>query len=322
MLKVNLDNLDFFGAGLKRPECVLATAAGNLYTSDWDGGVARIDPLGRVEKFLARSPGFDLKPNGIALCRDGSFYIAHLGDEGGVYRLQRNGDLELVLGEIDGEPLPAVNFVLLDANERLWITVSSRLNPRAQDFHPGAASGFIVLLDRQGARIVADGLGYTNEVALSPDGKWLYVNETFGRRLSRFPLAVDGKLGPRETVTEFGPGTYPDGLCFDQQGGLWVVSIVSNRLFYLAPGSCQAQLVLEDVDPEHLAWVEEAFQQGSMEPSHLGEMRSHKLGSISSIAFGGPDLRTAYLGSLLDQRLARFHAPVAGHPPVHWAFDS
>lgn len=322
MLNLALDNLDFVGTGLNRPECVLATAAGNLYTADWDGGVARIDPLGKVEKFLARSPGFDLKPNGIALCRDGSFYIAHLGDEGGVYRLQRNGDLELVLGEIDGEPVPPANFVLLDAHERLWVTVSTRLNPRTQDFHPGAACGFIALLDKQGARIVADGLGYTNEVAISPDENWLYVNETFGRRLSRFPLAIGGQLGQRETVTEFGPGTYPDGLCFDEQGGLWVVSIVSNRLFYLEPGSRHAQLVLEDADPEHLAWVEEAFQQGSMGREHLAQVQSLKLGSISSLAFGGPDLRTAYLGSLLDQRLARFRVTVAGRPPVHWNFDS
>jgi sugar lactone lactonase YvrE len=322
MQNLDLDNLDFVGTGLNRPECVLATAAGNLYTADWDGGVARIDPLGKVEKILARAPGFALKPNGIALCRDGSFYIAHLGDEGGVYRLQRNGDLDLVLGEIEGSPLPAANFVLLDAHERLWITVSTRLNPRTLDFHQGASSGFIALLDRKGARVVADGLGYTNEVSISPVGNWLYVNETFGRRLSRFPMATDGQLGRRETVTEFGPGTYPDGLCFDERGGLWVISIVSNRLFYLEPGSNRAQLVLEDADPEHLSKIEEAFQQRRMGREHLAQELSLKLGSISSLAFGGPDLRTAYLGSLLDQRLARFRAPVAGRRPVHWTFDS
>lgn len=321
MPNLELDRLDFFGSGLNRPECVLTTAAGNLYTADWDGGVARIDPMGRVEKFLARDPGFTLKPNGIALCRDGSFYIANLGDEGGIYRLQRNGDIELVLGEIDGEPVPPANFVLLDSDERLWVTVSTRLNPRARDFRPSAASGFIALIDKKGARIVADELGYTNEVAISPDKKWLYVNETFGRRLSRFRLTGDGQLGPRETFTEFGPGTYPDGLGFDERGGLWVVSIISNRLLYLEPGSRKAKIILEDADQEHLDWVEEAFQQGAMGREHLDKVHGLKLRNISSIAFGGSDLRTAYLGNLLDQRLLRFHTPVAGHPPVHWHFD-
>jgi sugar lactone lactonase YvrE len=48
------------------------------------------------------------------------------------------------------------------------------------------SDGFIVRVDDAGARIVADGLGYTNEVQLDPSGERLYVNETFGRRLSRW----------------------------------------------------------------------------------------------------------------------------------------
>lgn len=322
MIKLGLDQLEFIGSGLNRPECVLATAAGNLYTADWDGGVARIDSNGRTEKYLAREPGFDLKPNGIALCPDGSFYIAHLGDEGGIFRLQRNGQLEQIVSEIEGEALPPANFVLLDSQERLWITVSTRLTPRARDYRPDAASGFIALLDKSGVRVVADDLGYTNEVAISPDEQWLYVNETFGRRLSRFPMKENGQLGHRETVTEFGPGTYPDGLCFDAQGGIWVVSIVSNRLLYLEPGSSSAKIILEDVEPEHLAWVEEAFQRGDMGRPHLDQVRSTKLRNISSLAFGGSDLHTVYLGNLLDQRLIHFRSPVAGRPPVHWTFDS
>ena len=46
-------------------------------------------------------------------------------------------------------------------------------------------------MDEAPARVVADGLGYTNECAIHPSGQWLYVNETFARRLSRFRLAAD-----------------------------------------------------------------------------------------------------------------------------------
>jgi hypothetical protein len=42
------------------------------------------------------------------------------------------------------------------------------------------------------------------------------------------------------------------------------------------------------------------------------------LRSLSSIAFGGPDRRTAYLGSIAGDRLWRFQAPVARQKPVHW----
>src|SRR3546814_6733080 len=48
------------------------------------------------------------------------------------------------------------------------------------------------------ARIVADGLGYANEVKIDPSGAYLYANETMARRLSRWRL-TSGRLGPRET---------------------------------------------------------------------------------------------------------------------------
>ena len=38
----------------------------------------------------------------------------------------------------------------------------------------------------------------------------------------------------------------------------------------------------------------------------------------SSLAFGGADLKTVYLGSVRMTRLARFTAPVAGEPLAHW----
>ncbi len=176
----------------------------------------------------------------------------------------------------------------------------------------------IILADKKGARIVAEGLGYTNEALPDPSGRWLYVNETFGRRTSRFAIE-DGGLGPRETVAEYGPGTFPDGLAFDQENGLWVVSIVSNRVIRVTPDGGQ-KIILEDSDPAWLEQVELAFQAGRMGRPHLDQVHARRLKNISSIAFGGPDRRTGYLGNLLDDRIYRFDSPVAGAEPVHWHF--
>lgn len=38
------------------------------------------------------------------------------------------------------------------------------------------------------------------------------------------------------------------------------------------------------------------------------------------IADGFDDLRTAYLGCLLDESIYQFESPYAGHPPTHWNF--
>ena len=318
--RVALADLRFVGAGLRRPECVLATARGELYTADWRGGVALTRADGGQSLFLGKlSRGRELRPNGIALRADGSFLLADLGDEiGGVFRLDRAGNLEPLIEEVDGIALPPSNFVVEDG-DRIWLTVSTRHRPRALAYRSDIADGFIVVIDERGARIVADGLGYTNEAVPSPDGEWLYVNETFARRLTRFRIGRAGALSARDTVTSFGHGTFPDGLAFDAEGGVWITSIVSNRVIRVASDGSQT-VMLEDADLVHLDWVERAFLDGKMDRPHLDHAGGRVLKNISSLAFGGPDLRTAYLGCLLGDSIASFRTPVAGHPPSHWTY--
>jgi len=318
---MNLDALSFVGSGLHRPECVLCTAHGDIFSADWRGGVAHILPSGEQRLYTGVTPdGRLLRPNGIALNADGSFLVADLGEEkGGVFRLTRDGDVSVFVDQIDGQALPPSNFVFTDHLKRTWITVSTRRIPRAAAYRADVADGFVVLVDGKGARIVADGLGYTNEAAIHPDGRWLYVNETFGRRLTRFPLKTDGELGPREVVSEFGEGTYPDGLTFDAEGCAWITSIISNRVIRVLPDGT-SRLMLEDADAGHVDWVERAFRDNQLGRPHLDAIRSRRLKNISSLAFGGSDLRTLYLGCLQGDRIASFRQNVPGCPLSHWNY--
>jgi len=42
------------------------------------------------------------------------------------------------------------------------------------------------------------------------------------------------------------------------------------------------------------------------------------LGNASSLAFGGPDLRTLFIGTLAGSRIAAIASPVRGAEPVQW----
>jgi DNA-binding beta-propeller fold protein YncE len=319
-LRVRTEEVRAIGTGLVRPECVLATRAGTLYSADWRGGVASTDARGSTLIGPRAPHGRPLRPNGIALRRDGTFLLADLGEtQGGVFALSRDGDVTPFLLSVDGIELPPTNFVAQDAAGRVWVTVSTRLAPRARAYRADVADGFIVLIDERGARIVADGLGYTNEALLDPAGRHLYVNETFARRLTRFRVGTDGALTHRETVATFGRGTYPDGLAFDAHGHAWITSIVSNRVLRVAPDG-SATTVLEDCDDAHVAWCEEAYLAGTLGRPHLDRAAGRVLRNVSSLAFGGEDLRTAYLGSLAGDAILWFRSPVAGHPPVHWTW--
>lgn len=133
----------------------------------------------------------------------------------------------------------------------------------------------------------------------------------------RFDIGPDGDLSGRTTVAQFGHGTYPDGIALDEADGLWVVSVASNRLIRVAPDGRQ-HIVLEDSDAAHLAQLEGAHGEHRLTRAELTRPLPTTLKNISSLAFGGPDRRTAYLGSVAGDRLATFRSPVAGVAPVHW----
>lgn len=313
-----LGRIERVGGALCRPESVICTRSGRLFAADGErlvrevsrDGSVPLDTLGVPEGFLA---------NGIALLEDGAFLIANLGGEGGVWRRHPDGALVPLLLEVEGQRLPPTNFVGVDAAGRYWITVSTRLVPRDLAFDGRTEDGFIVLIDGGGARVAADGLGFTNEAHVHPSGRWLYVNETVARRLSRFAVLDDGGLGARETVVEFDDGTYPDGFAYDANGEVWVASVVSNRLVHVAADGRQT-VFLEDQDPDLLREVDERHRNGRFDRADIDRGATRELANMSSVAFGGPDLETLYLGSLAGNSIVTCRAPVAGHPPPHWTW--
>jgi sugar lactone lactonase YvrE len=312
-----LSGLSPMGGGLVRPECVLATASGDIFASDGRGGVSKMRPDGSVELILAKKTPKQFLVNGIALLPDRSLLLANIEPDGGVWRLMPDGSLAEHLVEFEGKPLP-VNFVGVDHLQRLWITVSTFVVPRTQAFcRGGAADGVIIVMDRRGARIVADGLSFTNEAKVDPSGRFLYVNETVGRRLNRYEIAPDGALRHREVVAEFGSGHFPDGLAFDAEGGVWVTSVVSNRITRVDPGAGRSEIMFEDADLAHVDTIEKSFQAGIYRGADAGPGR---LGCLSSLAFGGPDLRTLYFGSIFETRLFTARSPYPGVSPPHWTY--
>ena len=306
---VSVSALERVGSDLHRPECVVTHPDGDVFVPDWRGGVTRLKADGSQETWLAKTTK-DIRPNGIAMLPDGSFLLANLGVDGGVWRLHRDGHLVPFVTDIDGTPLPPANFVTVDRLGRTWISVSTRRAPRQGAWRQDVADGFIVLVDGRGARVAADGLHYTNEVRPDPSGTWLYVVETFGRRLVRFRLADDGGLGAREMVVTLGRGCFPDGFAFDAAGGIWLTSLVSNRLMRVHGGVVET--VLEDVNDEYVNEVERAFAAGEMRQEHLGMIPGTTLQQLTSVAFGGPDGRTVFLGSLHAACVYQFRAAIAG----------
>lgn len=266
-----------------------------------------------------------LRPNGIALEENGTILLAHMGEnEGGVYRMFYDGSVDAVALTVESQPMPPTNFVVKDSTGRIWLTVSTRISPRADDYRLGARTGFIAVVEpgTTDARIVADGLGYTNECVVDERRGELWVNETFGRRLTRYRMkdfnSAAVSLTHSTLINRFGAGTYPDGLALDDDGYLWITSIVSNRILRVSRNGA-ITIMFEDSDTDHLQWTEKAFLENRLGREHLDVAQGKFMKNISNIAFGGPDRQRLYVGNLSGDSLPCFNTEFRGAVMPHWS---
>lgn len=325
------------GHDLQRPECILAEPDGTLWAADARGGVMRIAPDG-TQRFIGQqadarfgqasagdAAAVEHKfttgtlPNGLAFAENGDILISNFGTDR-LERMTRDGQSRVLADSIDGQPIGKVNFVLRDAKGRIWITVSTRVNPWTKAAGTRVRDGYVAVLDATGLYVVADGFHFTNEIRLDARGEWLYIVETTGPHITRMRL---DERGPRVRLTEreiFGPshlGGFPDGIAFDAHGNLWCTLVMVDQLIALTPQG-DKRLLLDDGKPEASARLLEAMAAGHVSPETMVAAHGTLAPWMASITFGGPDLRTVYLGSLMGTSIPSFASPVAGLPLAHW----
>jgi hypothetical protein len=194
-----------------------------------------------MEIFFGGLPG----PEGLAFANDGALVIGSA--VGTVRRLGRDGNVT-ILAEL-GEPLAGV-AVLRDgrvlvasfSGNRVW-SIDKQGNAsvlasgipganyiaqtrRGQIFVSASSNGTIVDIASGTPVVRASGLNFPNGLALGR-GKYLYVAETGGSRVSRLPIGNDGTLGTAEV---FASGlALVDGIALDREGNLLAVG--NDRLY-------------------------------------------------------------------------------------------
>ena len=287
--RLSAGDFGVYGSDLSRPECVLAEADGTVWVSDDRGAVTRIAPDGKQTLIGSMRAA----PNGLAMDREGTIFIANI-DDSKVYRLHKDGREEVILDSFEGKSLGSVNFTFIDAQGRLWITVSTLTTPRINALHQKITDGFILRMDPGGPVKVVDGLCFTNEVRISADGKMLYIVESGYGCVSCRPIGADGSLGPRSVLgsSPVFEGAIIDGIALDAEGNVWATEVKKNSILVITPQG-RVHTVFQDPEGKTLVFP-------------------------TSIAFGGPDRKTAYIGSLRQKQLATFRSPIAGAPMAHW----
>ncbi len=204
---------------------------GKLWFSDMQGlHVMTVDTAGRADKIVKISGS----PSGLGWLPDGRLQVVSMLDRR-LLRLDPEGLVEVA----DLSPLASFhcNDMVMDSQGRAYI------GNFGFDFAANAPvePAEIVLATPEGhARVVAEDLLFPNGTIITPDGQTLIVAETFGHRLTAFDIDADGSLANRRVWALLG-GAFPDGICLDAEGAIWVA----------APHPGEVMRVLEGGDITH-----------------------------------------------------------------------
>lgn len=277
-------DFEIVAEGLGFPEGPVVMADGSIILVEIQAGViSRIWGDGKRE--VVAEPGGG--PNGLAIGPDGALYCCNNGgfqyhEVGGLLlpgncpedysggRLERidfsTGKVERLFDAVDGVLLKGPNDIVFDKYGNFYFTDHGKTYPRHRDM------GGLYFAGTDG-QVKEMAFHYTspNGVGLSPDESVVYMADTLTGRLWAFDLAAPGELaehnplGPEGRVVATLPGLqYLDSLAVTAAGNVTVATILNGGITTFRPDGTTA----------HRAF-----------PDPL----------VTNIAFGGPDMTTAWV---------------------------
>lgn len=187
---------------------------GALFFSDfYRHSVFRLPPGGDLEAVVEIAD----RPSGLGWLPDGRMLIVAMTDR---RLLRREADGALVehanLFDLAGFHC---NDMVVDTAGRAYVG-NFGYDTHAPGAEPKLAD--LIRVDPDGtAAIAAEGLSFPNGTVITPDGGTLIVGETRANRLTAFDVAADGALSNRRVWADLG-GNFPDGVCLDAAGAIWV----------------------------------------------------------------------------------------------------
>jgi sugar lactone lactonase YvrE len=143
-------------------------------------------------------------------------------------------EVEVIDRDSSGQSFLTPNASINDAHGGIFWSASGLFSPTAPP------QGAVMYLAADGTlRRVAEGIHYSNGVALSPDGKVLYVSEHLSRRILAYDVGANGALSHTRVFLKLDDvvgkakrewDVGPDGLAMDHAGNLYIAEYGGGRL--------------------------------------------------------------------------------------------
>ena len=198
---------------------------------------------------------------GNAYDKDGNLYTCEFRERR-VTRTLRNGKMEVVAARFEGKRLNAPNDIVVRRDGHVYFTdpaFGAQGDARELDFY-----GVFHVTPKGEIEAIAKWKTRPNGIALSPNGRTLYVSDSDLRGVRAYDLDGKGAASKERVVVENIPGI-PDGMRTDEKGNLYVAA--KSVLVYALSNNSPAKL--------------------------LGEVPVGE--TPSNLAFGDPDMGTLYI---------------------------
>ena len=255
-----------FTKEIEGPAC---DRAGNIFAVSFarKPTIGRVTSDGRGEVFVDMPAGSTA--NGIRFDRRGIAFIADYTGHN-ILRLDPRTRKIETFAHLPTEYQP--NDLAISADGTLW----------ASDPDWKGSTGQVWRIGRnRNVTKAASGMGTTNGIEVSPEGRTLYVNETVQRNVWAFRIEQDGTLSGKRLLLRF-PDHGMDGMRCDIDGNLYITRNGKGTVAVVSPEG----RVLREVDV-------------------LGK-------HPTNLCFGGPDGRTCYVTEVDHSRLVQFRTDRAG----------
>jgi gluconolactonase len=259
-----IEAFSVFATGVDHSECVAFDRGGDLWAGGEAGQIYRISPKGEVRLVTTLGcfcAGLAFSPADELLVCNPSL---------GIVRVKPSGDSAVFASHAGEHKLICPNYGLFDSAGNYYMTDSGNWRKR---------NGCLVRFTPDGrGQVLAEPFGYTNGLALSADGKWLFMIESDTDSVLRFEIKADGALGQHELYAS-GCGRFPDGLTLDAEGNLYVCCYASDEIWRISPAR----------EKTLFAWDRWAVL----------------LGSPTNMAFGGESFDELYVANLARTTITR-----------------
>ena len=201
------------------PEDTTVDASGVLYSGTQDGRIVRVSPDGKVDQWLETEG----RPLGMVFDSKGNLIVADAWK--GLLSVSPEGDMTVLTREAAGTPFRFTDDVVVAEDGRIYFTDASsrfRQPDYLLDLLEMRPHGRLLRYNPKTRKteVLVGNLYFPNGVAVSPEGDYVLVNETWKYRILKYWISGP-KAGRTEVFANNLPG-FPDNLAVDDQGRYWV----------------------------------------------------------------------------------------------------